>query len=197
MGQRTGRRAMKKAGPPEGGPARFIASMPDLTRAAAGGVRRSGGLRSGRCLGGSRGSGSGRSSGSGLGRNGLLDRTLRDDALTTAGTTGAATFHHDLTATARSAARSGLAARTAVARGRLARRSGFGSTVAATAMTSKQAAVATLTLAVAAVQTGEKTAMTATMAAVTGHRTRITADERDADEREEHRERKAEETLHY
>jgi hypothetical protein len=64
-------------------------------------------------------------------------------------------------------------------------------------MTSKQAAVATLTLAVAAVQTGKKTAMTATMAAVTGHRTRITADERDADEREEHRERKAEETLHY
>ena len=175
---------MKKAGPPEGGPAHFVASMPDLTRAAAGGVRRSGGLRSGRCLGGS---GSGRSSGSGLGRNGLLDRTLRDDALTTAGTTGAAAFHHDLTATAR----------TAVARGRLARRSGFGSTVAATAMTSKQAAVATLTLAVAAVQTGEKTAMTATMAAVTGHRTRITADERDADEREEHRERKAEETLHY
>ncbi|MFM7041382.1 MAG: hypothetical protein ACKO35_04215 [Planctomycetaceae bacterium] len=64
-------------------------------------------------------------------------------------------------------------------------------------MTSKQAAVATLTLAVAAVQAGEKTAMTTTMAAVTGHRTRITADERDADEREEHRERKAEETLHY
>ncbi|HBB75255.1 MAG TPA: hypothetical protein DC048_12505, partial [Planctomycetaceae bacterium] len=70
-------------------------------------------------------------------------------------------------------------------------------TVAATAMTSKQAAVATLTLAVAAVQTGEKTAMATTVAAVTGHRTRITADERDADEREEHRERKAEETLHY
>ncbi|NBU40529.1 MAG: hypothetical protein EBS51_06905 [Planctomycetia bacterium] len=69
--------------------------------------------------------------------------------------------------------------------------------MAATAMTSKQAAVATLTLAVAAVETREKTAMTATMAAVTGHRTRITADERDADEREEHRERKAEETLHY
>ena len=65
------------------------------------------------------------------------------------------------------------------------------------AMTSKQAAVATLTLAVAAVQPGEKTAVTTTMAAVTGHRTRITADERDADEREEHRERKAEETLHY
>ena len=182
---------MKKAGPPEGDPARFVASLPDLTRAAAGRVRRSGGLRSGRCLGGSRGSGSG------LGRNGLLDRTLRDDALTTAGTTGAAAFHHDLTATARAAARSGLAARSAVARGRLARRSGFGSTVAATAMTSKQAAVATLTLAVAAVETREKTAMTATMAAVTGHRTRITADERDADEREEHRERKAEETLHY
>lgn len=194
---------MKKAGPPEGDPARFVASLPDLTRAAAGRVRRSGGLRSGRCLGGSRGSGSG------LGRHGLLDRTLRDDALTTAGTTGAAAFHHDLTATARSAvarssltarsavAHSGLAARSAVARGRLARRSGFGSTVAATAMTSKQAAVATLTLAVAAVETREKTAMTATMAAVTGHRTRITADERDADEREEHRERKAEETLHY
>lgn len=64
-------------------------------------------------------------------------------------------------------------------------------------MTSKQAAVATLTLAVAAVQAGEKTAMRTTMAAVTGHRTRITADERDADDREEHRERKAEETLHY
>ena len=59
-------------------------------------------------------------------------------------------------------------------------------------MTSKQAAVATLTLAVAAVQAGEKTAMRTTMAAVTGHRTRITADER-----EEHRERKAEEPLHY
>lgn len=168
----------------------------------------SGGLRSGRSLGGSRGRRSGRGGRSSLGRHSLLDRTLRDDALTTAGTTGAAAFHHDLTTTARATARSGLAARPAVARsgltarpavarGRLARRSGFGSTVAATAMTSKQAAVATLTLAVAAVQTGEKTAMATTVAAVTGHRTRITADERDADEREEHRERKAEETLHY
>lgn len=188
---------MKKAGPPEGDPARFIASMSDLTRAAAGGMHRSGGLRSGRGLRGRRCRRSGRGGGSSLGRNGLLDRTLRDDALTTAGTTNAAAFRHDLTATARTAARSGLAARTAVARGRLTRRSGFGSTVAATAMTSKQAAVATLTLAVAAVQAGEKTAMATTVAAVTGHRTRITADERDADEREEHRERKAEETLHY
>jgi hypothetical protein len=67
----------------------------------------------------------------------------------------------------------------------------------ATAVLAEQA-VATLTLTVATVVTGEQAAVatTGTMAAVAGDRTSVTADEGDGHQREEHRNRKTEETLH-
>jgi hypothetical protein len=59
--------------------------------------------------------------------------------------------------------------------------------------------VALLPLTVATVVTGEQTtvATTATVAAVAGDGTRVTADERDGDQSEEHRDSKTEETLHH
>jgi hypothetical protein len=69
--------------------------------------------------------------------------------------------------------------------------------MAAAATVLAEQTVALLALTVATVQTREQTAMASAVAAVTGDRTRVTAHQRDAHEREEHRERKAEETLHH
>ena len=69
--------------------------------------------------------------------------------------------------------------------------------MAATPTVTAQQPVAPLPLTVATVQTGEETTVASTVAAMARHRTRVTADERDADEREKHRESKAKEPLHH
>ena len=150
-------------------------------------------------------SGLGRSSrGGGSSRSGLGRHALGDHALTTAGTAHAATLDGSAFAAARAATLDGsafAAARAATLDGSsvTARAALFGGgSLSAVALPSlvagQQAAVALL-----GVVLGEQTAVapTATVAAVTGHRARVTADEGDGDEREEHRNCKTEEPLHH
>lgn len=166
----------------------------------------------GRSRGGSRGN---RSS---LGRNALGDGAFRDHALTAAGTASATTLDHaaldhaSLAATAAAAAfdDSGLAARTAAAfddgsitarttgsgfaTARLASRGGFHFAMATVLRPREQTTVALLGLV-----PGQETATVATTTAVAtmaGNSTRVTANEGDGDEREEHRNCKTHEPLH-
>jgi len=155
-------------------------------------------------------SGLGRLGGSGrsLGRNALGSGLLRDDhAFATTVTTGATTADNlattaaattatavaDDLATAATAA--AVAASAALADSLAAGITGDGF-FAVAAMTSTEQTVAPLA-AMAAMMTGKQTTVAPTpVAAMTGDRTAVTADQGDGDEREEHRQRKTKKPLH-
>jgi hypothetical protein len=161
--------------------------------------------------------------GSGRGSRSLVDNRSNlgrhalghDHALATAVATGAAAADnlaaaaaaaaaHDLAAAAAIAGH--LAARAAVAGSLAARAAVSGNlTVATTVLTEQATTVAPLAAtvaplaAMAGMELGEQAATMATattMAAVAGHRAAVTANEGDGNQREEHRERETEKTLH-
>lgn len=121
-----------------------------------------------------------------LGRNALGSGLLRDDhAFATTVTTGATTADNLATTAAAAALADSLAAGITG--------DGF---FAVAAMTSTEQTVAPLA-AMAAMMTGKQTTVAPTpVAAMTGDRTAVTADQGDGDEREEHRQRKTKKPLH-
>jgi hypothetical protein len=134
-----------------------------------------------------------------LGRNALGSGLLRDDhAFATTVTTGATTADNLATtaaATTATAVAGDLAAAAALADSLAAGITGDGF-FAVAAMTSTEQTVAPLA-AMAAMMTGKQTTVAPTpVAAMTGDRTAVTADQGDGDEREEHRQRKTKKPLH-
>lgn len=137
-----------------------------------------------------------------LGRNALGSGLLRDDhAFATTVTTGATTADNlattaaATTATAVAGDLAAAAAAAALADSLAAGITGDGF-FAVAAMTSTEQTVAPLA-AMAAMMTGKQTTVAPTpMAAMTGDRTAVTADQGDGDEREEHRQRKTKKPLH-
>jgi hypothetical protein len=139
----------------------------------------------------------------GLGRNALGDHLFRDHALATAAAAGATAFDDRLTATAAAigsdfttaaAISSDFATAAAISSTGITGHRLFA--VALVTVLAEQT-VALLPLAVAAMETGKQTTVATTMAAVTGDRTRVTADEGDGHERKKHCESKTEKTLHH
>jgi hypothetical protein len=137
-----------------------------------------------------------------LGRNALGSGLLRDDhAFATTVTTGATTADNlattaaATTATAVAGDLAAAAAAAALADSLAAGITGDGF-FAVAAMTSTEQTVAPLA-AMAAMMTGKQTTVAPTpVAAMTGDRTAVTADQGDGDEREEHRQRKTKKPLH-
>ena len=137
-----------------------------------------------------------------LGRNALGSGLLRDDhAFATTVTTGATTADNlattaaATTATAVAGDLAAAAAAAALADSLAAGITGVGF-FAVAAMTSTEQTVAPLA-AMAAMMTGKQTTVAPTpVAAMTGDRTAVTADQGDGDEREEHRQRKTKKPLH-
>ena len=134
-----------------------------------------------------------------LGRNALGSGLLRDDhAFATTVTTGATTADNLATTAAATTVADDLA--TAATAAALADSLAAGITgdgfFAVAAMTSTEQTVAPLA-AMAAMMTGKQTTVAPTpVAAMTGDRTAVTADQGDGDEREEHRQRKTKKPLH-
>ena len=137
-----------------------------------------------------------------LGRNALGSGLLRDDhAFATTVTTGATTADNLATtaaATTATAVAGDLAAAAAAAAAADSLAAGITGDgfFAVAAMTSTEQTVAPLA-AMAAMMTGKQTTVAPTpVAAMTGDRTAVTADQGDGDEREEHRQRKTKKPLH-